>query len=91
MSDFNVWQQILSELRTTVESEDFRRWFEGTSYAGDSGDQITVWIQSEAVRRHIQVHYQETLRRAVDAVGRSGTPIRFVVAGFGEEDEDDEE
>ena len=90
MSDLNVWQQVLAQLQLAVEPEDFRRWFAATAYAGDSGDQITVWVPSEAVRRHIELHFQETLGCALIAIEREGTPLRFVVAGFGEEDEDSE-
>ena len=69
--------------------EDFRRWFANTAYASDSGDQITVWVTSDAARRHIELHYADTLRRALGRIGRSDTVIRFVVAGYG--DEEDEE
>lgn len=43
---------MLAQVRAEVDAEDFRRWFAYTSYAGDSGDQITVWIGSESHRRH---------------------------------------
>jgi len=56
----NVWQGVLDRLRTALDPEEFRRWFEGTAYASDSGDQITVWVHSESVRRHILVHYLTT-------------------------------
>jgi hypothetical protein len=69
--------------------EDFRRWFGASSYAGDSGDQITVWVPSESIRRHVVAHYREELHRALAALSRSGTHIRFVVAGFGDEDDDE--
>lgn len=82
---------MLEQVQREVDSEDFRRWFSSTSYAGDSGDQITVWIGSESVRRHIETHYQDTLERALVSLDRSNTLIRFVVAGFGDEDEDDED
>jgi chromosomal replication initiation ATPase DnaA len=91
MSDLNVWQQVLSRLQTCVEPEDFRRWFAGTAYAGDSSDQITVWVPSEAVRRHVELHYQEALGDALAAIDRGGTLVRFVVAGFGDEGEEEDE
>jgi chromosomal replication initiation ATPase DnaA len=82
------WEQILRDVRTRLPEEDFRRWFGATAYASDSGDQITVWVPSEAIRRHIQNHYYETVQQAVDALGRMNTTVRFVVGGT---DEDDEE
>ncbi len=88
MSDLNVWQQVLRQLQAIVPPEDFRRWFGATAYAGDSGDQITVWVPSEAVRRHVELHYQEALNSALAAVDRHGAPIRFVVAGFGDDDDE---
>jgi len=66
-----------------------RRWFASTAYASDSGDQITVWVASEAIRRHLS-HYDREITAALGAVGRHDTHVRFLVAGFGDEDEDDD-
>lgn len=85
----NVWTQILARLEAEVATEDLQRWFGPTAYASDSGDQITVWVPSESIRRHITAHYQESINRALAALGRPGTHIRFLVAGFGDEDEDE--
>jgi chromosomal replication initiation ATPase DnaA len=90
-SDQNAWERVLAQVRTELDAEDFRRWFEYTSYAGDSGDQITVWIGSESHRRHIETHYRDELDRALEAIKRPNTNIRFVVAGFGDEDEEESE
>src|SRR5687767_7371268 len=90
LSDLNPWERLLLQVRTEVDAEDFRRWFASTSYASDSGDQITVWIGSESHRRHIETHYRDELDRALEAIARPDTQIRFVVAGFGDEDEDEE-
>ena len=89
--DLNSWELVLERVRAEVDAEDFRRWFASTSYAGDSGDQINVWIGSEAVRRHIETHYQDEIDRALAALKRPHTLIRFIVAGFGDEDEDEKE
>jgi chromosomal replication initiation ATPase DnaA len=86
--DQNVWDQILAGIRAEIDSEDFRRWFGATAYASDSGDQITVWVPSESIRRHILAHYLEPLDRALIAIGRPDVQLRLVVAGFGDEDEE---
>jgi len=83
-----IWEQILEALRAEMPEEDFRRWFGATAYASDSGDQITVWVPSESIRRHIDSHYEEAIGRALSALGRSNTHVRLVVSGM---DEDDEE
>ena len=87
MADLNPWQQVLARLRLEIDQEDFRRWFSSTSYAGDSGEQITVWIGAESLRRHIEVHFRDTIERALVALDRRNTHIRFIVVGFGEDDE----
>ncbi len=87
----NVWDDVVSQVRVTVDDEDFRRWFASTAYASDAGDQITVWVASEAIQRHLMNHYQETIDAALAAIGRRGTDVRFLVAGFGDEDEDEDE
>ena len=90
MTDLNPWQRVLAQLRLEIDEEDFRRWFSSTSYAGDSGEQITVWIGAESLRRHIEVHFRDTIERALVALDRRNTHIRFIVVGFGEEDESED-
>ncbi len=87
MSD-NPWNLVLEQIRPRLDSEDFRRWFSGTHYAADAGDQISVWVHSEAIRRHITTHFQLQIDAALAAIGRPDSDIRFVVTGV---DEDDDE
>src|SRR5436309_1957729 len=51
-----IWDQVLETLRSKLPDEDFRRWFGNTAYASDSGDQVTVWVSTESIRRHIVAH-----------------------------------
>jgi chromosomal replication initiation ATPase DnaA len=89
MTDLNPWQTILDQLRLEVDPEDYRRWFDGTAYASDSGDQITVWVLSESIRQHLATHHGEAIRRALRTVGREDTQVRFVVGGYDEDDDDE--
>ena len=89
MSSSNLWERVLDRLRAEIDAEDFRRWFSGTVYASDSGDQITVWVDSEPNRRHILTHFQLNLDRALAALERADIEIRFVVAGYGDEEDED--
>lgn len=84
----NPWKDITAHLRASMSDEDFRRWIGPTAYASDSGDQITVWVPSESLRRHIQLHLRGLIERALDAIGRSGSQVRFLVAGMEEDEED---
>jgi chromosomal replication initiation ATPase DnaA len=84
----NPWDDVLERLREAVGEEDFRRWFSATAYASDSGSQINVWVPSEGIRRLLETQYYDEIRRALAALDRSDTGVRFVVAGFGEDDED---
>jgi len=86
----NAWTEILERMRAKLPEEDFRRWFSETAYASDSGDQLTVWVPSEAIRRHIVNHYEYSIQRELDAAGRGFTSLRLVVSGTGDEDDDDE-
>ena len=86
----NPWAAVLAHVRAHVDPEDFRRWFSATAYASDSTDQITVWVPSEAIRRNIERQFQGHIDRALLAMGRDATHIRFVVAGLGEDDEEEE-
>lgn len=85
----NPWKDISAHIRAAIGDEDFRRWFGPTAYASDSGDQITVWVPSESLRRHIQLHFRGLIDRALDAIGRTGTQVRFLVAGMDEDEEEE--
>ena len=52
-----------------------------------AGDQITIWVPSESIRRHIVNQYHDALFAALESLGRADTHVRFVVGGT-EEDED---
>jgi chromosomal replication initiation ATPase DnaA len=86
-----VWDEILERLRARMPEEDFRRWFGATAYASDSGDQITVWVPTESIRRHIASQYQDYIDRALVALGRSDAQVRLVVGGIDEDEEEAEE
>ena len=83
-----VWDEIVAVLQRDILPEDFRRWFTETAYASDSGDQITVWVPTESVRRHLSVRYGDEINRALGEIGRRGTFVRFVVTGVDEDDID---
>jgi len=83
-----VWDDILARIRPAVPDEDFRRWLGATAYASDSGDQITVWVPTEAIRRHLTQHFEDAIRRALRDMDRGDTHVRFVVGGT-DEDEDE--
>ena len=87
----NIWDQILEKIRARIPEEDFHRWFAASSYASDSGDQITVWVLTESVRRHISVHYDNVIDHALAALGREDTHVRLVVSGLEEDDEEDDD
>jgi chromosomal replication initiation ATPase DnaA len=83
-----IWDEILARLRSELADDDYRRWFSATAYASDSGDQITVWVPTEAVRRHISTHYRDRIESILYAMGRPYTYLRLVVGG---DDEDENE
>jgi chromosomal replication initiation ATPase DnaA len=86
----NLWDEVLEKMRADVPDEDFRRFFSGTAYASDSGDQLTVWVPTEPVRRYIATHYELTIERVLESLGRSETQLRMIVSGTDEDEEDDE-
>jgi chromosomal replication initiation ATPase DnaA len=86
----NAWNAMLELIHERCSDEDFRRWFGQTAYASDSGDQITVWVPSEGVRRHIERTFSEDIKKARIAIGREDALVRFVVAGFSEGEETDD-
>jgi chromosomal replication initiation ATPase DnaA len=71
--------------------DEYRRWFSPTVYASDSGDQITVWVPTESGRQHLLTHYGDLIDRALRAMNRYGTTVRFVVTGFDDDEDGDGE
>ena len=51
MSDRKLWDQVLDKLREELIPDELRRWFGESVQAGDSGDQVTIWVPTEPVRR----------------------------------------
>ncbi len=86
--EVNPWERTLAHVRPHVPAEEFRRWFAETTYASDSGDQITVWVPSETVRRHIDTHYGDHIDHALALLGRPHTVVRFIVTGVGEDEDE---
>ena len=86
----NLWDEVLDKMRPDIPDDDFRRFFGATTYASDSGDQLTVWVTTEPIRRHLATHYERAIERVLEALGRSNTHLRFVVSGTDEDEEDDE-
>jgi chromosomal replication initiation ATPase DnaA len=84
----NLWEEVLEKMRTRLAEEDYRRWFGATSYASDSGDQLTVWVPTEAIRRHIVANYESAIDREMAALGRANTQVRLVVSGMGEDEDE---
>ena len=82
-----IWDEILTILRRGIPPEDFRRSFSETAYASDSGDQITVWVPTESIRRHLAGRYGDDINAALAQLNRRGTHVRFVVTGVEDEDE----
>jgi chromosomal replication initiation ATPase DnaA len=90
MPDRKLWDQILDKLGRDLIPDELRRWFGESMQAADSGDQVTIWVPSEPVRRHILTHYQDLIDDALEDLGRQDVEIRFVATGAGDdEDEDD--
>jgi len=90
ISDRKLWDQVLERLQPTLMPEELRRWFGESIQAGDSGDQVTVWVPSETVRRHILTHYLDVIDSALADLGRRNVDVRFVATGVGEDEEEDE-
>jgi chromosomal replication initiation ATPase DnaA len=90
MSAANIWTEILVRLKAELTEEEYRRWFSNSSYASDSGDQISVWVPTVVDGRQILQNYSDRLDRVLAALGRPDTTVRFLATGY-EEDEDEEE
>jgi len=83
----NVWAVVLERLRATIDADEYRRWFSGSSQASDSGDQITIWVLTSTDARHISVHYLDRIYRELAHLGRVDVTIRLVATGYEDEDE----
>ncbi len=87
----NPWEAVCAHVSEHMDAENFRRWFGVTAYASDSGDQINVWVPTEAIRRHLANNFQDVIDEALKALDRPDTIIRFIVTGVSEDEDDEEE
>jgi chromosomal replication initiation ATPase DnaA len=87
----NVWSAVLDHLRSTIDPDEYRRWFSASAQAADSGDQLTVWIPSVVEGRHITTHYLDRINRELERLGRDDVSVRFVTTGYGEDEESEYE
>ena len=83
----NAWNDVLERLQSTVEPNEYRRWFLGTTQASDSGDQITVWVPDASNGRHITSRYLDQIMRELASMKRTNVSVRFVATGYDEDDE----
>jgi len=88
MPDRKLWDQILEKLERDLIPDELRRWFGESMQAADSGDQVTIWVPSEPVRRHILTHYQDLIDDALEDLGRQDVEIRLVATGAGEDEDE---
>ena len=91
MPDRKLWDQVLDKLSSDLIPDELRRWFGESMQAGDSGDQVTIWVPSEPVRRHILTHYQDLIDGALEDLGRQNVDIHFVATGVGEDEDENED
>ncbi len=91
MSDRNIWTRVLEIIRPQLDSEEFRRWFSSSSYASDSGDQITIWVPAASDGRHISQNYNDRIQQALVSLGRADTHLRFLATGYTDDEEDEDE
>ena len=89
MPDRKLWDEVLDKLRNDLIPEELRRWFGESMQAGDTGGQVTVWVPSEPVRRHILTHYHDLIDRALEDLGRQNVDIRFVATGVADDEDED--
>ena len=89
--DDNVWSEILTRLRATIEPDEFRRWFSASAQASDSGDHLTIWVPNYVEARHINLHYIDRIYRELASMGRFNVLVRFVPTGYEDEEDEDEE
>jgi chromosomal replication initiation ATPase DnaA len=83
----NAWNAVLERLRASIDPNEFRRWFLGTTQASDSGDQITVWVTHASEGRHITTRYLELITRELASMKRTNVAIRFVATGYDDDDD----
>jgi len=86
-----AWGHILERLRTTIDPDEFRRWFSASSQASDSGDQITVWVPASTDGKHISVNYLDRIHRELEKMERFNVSVRFVATGYEEDEDEDRE
>lgn len=74
----NLWDQVLLELRGSIDPSDYRSWFEPTSYLATRGDTIDVRVTDSTTADQIADRFGPTLRRVLDRLGHERVRLQFV-------------
>ncbi len=73
-----VWAGIATELRSTVTSDIFDRWFKDVSLVELANEQITLRVPNDIYRYWIEDNHMAPLRAAVLMVLKGAREVRFV-------------
>jgi hypothetical protein len=72
------WRDALEVIRKELEPHVFDTWFLTSGIGEDTGDHVTVSVDSTLRAQWLQEHYSELIRSALEKVGRPGVTLSYV-------------
>lgn len=74
----NVWDNVLRELRDSIDAGDYAKLFEPTAYLATRGDTVDVRVPSSDTADAITDRYAAQLRSTLDRLGYDRLRVQFV-------------
>ena len=84
-SAMNAWQQILSHLKSKVNTQSYQTWLRPTRLAHASKDTLVVRVPNREFQEWIQEHYGSQIQEALDRLQLGFHEVRYVVDESGEQ------
>jgi chromosomal replication initiator protein len=76
----NLWNQVLLRLESALDPNEYRTWFQPTSFIGEKGDTIDVRVPDARFVDEIADRYGRQLRTILNEVASDRARIQFVAA-----------
>ena len=74
----DLWNQVLERLRSSLDADEYEKWFAPTSYLGEKGDQIDVRVPDGRFVDVIAERFGGEIRETLDDLGSESTRVHFV-------------
>ena len=78
-SAMNVWQEILSELKTEINPQTYQTWLRPTRFSHVAGTTLFVRVPNREFQDWIQEHFGELIQAAINRLSRGVVEVSYLL------------